>query len=363
MPIPDTAAVTGGRGPRAGGGPLNVGVTFASNFHGGPYARDDGVDTWAALEQALGGLEGGRAVAYASGMAAVAAVLEQVPVGAGVVLPTASYTGTRRLAARWERAGRLSVRRVDIADTAAVTAACAGAALLWVESPTNPTLEVADLPAVVAAGHAAGARVAVDNTFATPLLQNPLAVGADFVVHSLTKFVAGHSDLLLGAVVAAAADDEAELREWRTLGGAVPGPMEAFLALRGLRTLPVRLRAGQAGAQLLAERLAGHPAVVLVRYPGLPTDPGHERARAQWRGFGAVLAVEVLGGAAAADAVCAAVRVVVSATSLGGVETTIERRQKIPGEEHVPAGLLRLSVGCEDPEDLWADLEQALAGG
>jgi cystathionine gamma-synthase len=200
----------------------------------------------------------------------------------------------------------------------------------------------------------------VDNTFATPLLQRPLELGAEVVVHSVTKFLAGHSDLVMGAVVTGNTDWEEALRRRRSLHGAVPGPLEAFLALRGVRTLAVRLDRAQANAAELARRLAAHPGVSLVRYPGLAEHPGHELASQQMDGFGAMLSFEVHGGAPAADALCDAVRLCVHATSLGGVETLLERRQRWEGEEATPPGLVRVSVGIEDVEDLWHDLEAAL---
>ena len=198
----------------------------------------------------------------------------------------------------------------------------------------------------------------MDNTFATPLLQQPLGLGADVVVHSATKFLGGHADLLLGVAVAAA-DLAARLRRRREVAGATPGALETYLALRGVRTMALRVEQGQRSAGELARRLAAHPAVVRVRYPGLPDDPGHSRAAAQMRGFGAVLSFE-LADAAGADALCDAVEVVNAATSLGGVESTTERRAKHAGQEHLPPGLLRLSVGCEHLEDLWEDLAAGL---
>ncbi len=200
----------------------------------------------------------------------------------------------------------------------------------------------------------------MDNTFATPLLQQPLLWGATAVVHSATKYLGGHSDLLLGTVITAEPDRRDALIQHRTLHGAVPGVMEAYLALRGLRTLPVRLARQQDTAMLLARRLASHPAVTRVRYPGLPADPHHQRARAQMRGFGAIVSFEVA-DARSADLLTAALELIVGGTSLGGVETTIDRRNRWPGEERVPPGLLRLSVGLEHPDDLWADLRDALS--
>jgi cystathionine gamma-synthase len=360
-PDPGTIAVAAGRGA-APGDPLNPPVTFASAYRAEgalAYARE-GNPTWTALEEVIGTLEGGAALTFASGIAAVSAVLEELPVGATVVCPRDAYLGLRAYLADAEVRGRLRVRLVDVADTDATVAAARGADLLWVETPTNPLLAVADLPALCEEAHSLGVPVVVDNTFATPLLQRPLEMGADLVVHSVTKFLAGHSDLLLGAVVTRDEARLAALLTRRTLLGAVPGPMEAYLALRGIRTVGVRLERAQANAAELARRLRAHPAVVRVRYPGLSGDPGHERAAKQMDGFGAMVAVEVAGGREAADALCARVRLLTPATSLGGVETTLERRHRWPGEEEVPPSLLRISVGCEHVEDLWDDLVQAL---
>lgn len=346
---------------------MNVPLVLASNFRAGTpeepvteYSRDGGTATWHALEDAVGALEGGTAVAFGSGMGAASAILELVPTGAHVVVPTDSYAGVRGLLADGAAHGRWKVTTVDITDTAATKQAAWTADLLWLESPTNPLMDVADLPELCAFGHSTGALVAVDNTFATPLIQRPLSFGADVVLHSATKFIGGHSDLLLGMAVTSDPAVAGRLERRRKFGGAIPGALEAFLALRGLRTLAVRLARAQESAGVLARRLQAHPAVTRVRYPGLPDDPGHQRAAAQMDGFGAMLSFEVAGGGAAADAVCAAVRIVVSATSLGGVESTMERRAKLAGQEHVPAGLLRLSVGIEHVDDLWEDLDQAL---
>ncbi len=357
-----------GRGVHRPGQPLNVPIVPASNFRAAPdgsagreYSRDDGTPGWEAFEELIADLEGGPAVSFSSGMAAIAGVLELLPVGARVVAPRDSYTGLRALLEDGAAVGgRWSVRTVDMTDAGALLAAVADADLVWLETPSNPLLDVVDIAEVAAAASAAGALVAVDNTFATPLLQNPLGLGADLVVHSATKFIGGHSDLLLGAVVCRRLEDRARLVRRREVAGATPGALECFLALRGARTLAVRLRQAQDSAGELARRLAAHPAVGRVRYPGLPDDPHHALAARQMRGFGAVLGFEVA-DAATADAVCAHVRVVAHATSVGGVESTIERRAKLPGQEHVPPGLVRLSVGCEHVEDLWADLAAALA--
>lgn len=362
---PATVAVTAGRPAVAPDAPLNEPVTFASTYHaGGPvaYARD-GNRTWAALEEVLGALEGGSALTFASGMAAIAAVFDTLPIGARVVLPAVGYSGTRILVRDAGPPGRWDPVFVDVTDTDAVLAAAAGAALVWLESPTNPCNGVVDLSAVIAGAHERGACVAVDNTYATPLLQQPLALGADVVVHSVTKLLAGHSDVVLGATVTRDADRCEAFRRHRSAYGAIPGPMETFLALRGVRTLGVRLERAQATAEVLAARLTEHPAVARVRYPGLPDDPGAARTRAQAAGPGTMVAFEVHGGAAAAEATARATRVIVHATSLGGVESTMERRARWPEDAGVPASLLRLSVGCEAVEDLWADLERALRIG
>jgi cystathionine gamma-synthase len=368
---PETALICAGRPSHAANGPLNVPVVLASNFHAGAtaapgtedvgraYARTDATTTWEALETAVGQVEGGHAVAFSSGMAAVAAVLDLLPAGARVVAPTDCYFGVGELLADGQQQRRWVVDRVDLTDAASVQAAVAGADLLWLETPSNPLLDIADLPALCAAGRHAGAIVGVDNTFATPLLQQPLALGADVVVHSATKFIGGHSDLLSGITIAREQALAERLRHRRGLSGATPGALEAFLALRGLRTLALRLDRGQRNAGELARLLDAHPAVSRVRYPGLPGHPGHRTAAAQMTGFGAVLAFEVT-DARTADRLCDAVQVIIHATSLGGVETTIERRSKLPGQEHLPPGLLRLSVGCEHVDDLWNDLNSAI---
>jgi len=362
---PATVTVHAGRPPAEPGAPMNAPVVFSSTYRAGgerTYGRFGG-PTQAAFEAALGALEGGACVSFSSGMAAVVAVMETLPAGARVVAPRSLYWGVRQVLDHRVRAGRLAATYVDVTDTETTLAACDGAALLWLESPTNPLLDVADLPALAAGARARGAVTAVDNTFATPLLQRPLEHGIDVVVHSATKYLGGHADLLMGAAVAADDALVAAITERRDVDGAIAGPMDAFLALRGLRTLDVRLERAQASAGELARRLDAHPAVALVRYPGLPEDPGHDRAAAQMDGFGAMVAFETEGGAEAAQGVCERVRVIGHATSLGGVESLMERRTRWAGEVAMgtPPALLRLSVGIEHVEDLWADLEQALA--
>ena len=375
QPVPDlapaTRAVTAGRDHSGADSPVTTPVVMTSTYlarDGAAAPGDRGYGrwdnpTWAALEAAVADLEGGGAgLAFASGMGCVAAVLSLVPPGGVTVIPRAPYSGTGSLAAELATAGRLQVREVGVADTAAVCAALDGADLALLESPTNPLLEVADLPAVAAAARAAGVTLAVDNTFATPLLQQPLEVGADVVLHSATKYLGGHSDLLMGVAVTRDEELLGRLRSYRTLHGAIPGPWEAWLVLRGLRTLHLRVERAGANAAELARRLQEHPAVELVRHPSLPGDPGHDRAAAQMRGFGAIVRVEVRGGAEAAERVCSAAELWLHATSLGGVESMLERRRRHAAESPaVPESLLRLSVGIEDVEDLWRDLDRALS--
>jgi len=359
---PESWLVAAGRGSEPGA-PLNVPIVPASNFIlGGErvYSRGDGTPTWEALEEIVGGLESGKAVAFASGLAAIAAVFDQLSVGAVVVLPEDCYQGVASLAAAGVERKGWSVQRLAAEDTEGWIRACGVADLIWLESPSNPLLAVADLPAICAAPRKPGAIVAVDNTFATPLNQQPLDFGATVSVQSATKFIGGHSDLLAG--VATTRDDAMwrALRRSRELNGSTPGTLEAFLAVRGARTLALRLERAQRTAMELAERLERHPLVTRVRYPGLPSHPTHEIARRVLGGFGTMISFDLRGGAEFADAVCRNVRLIRHATSLGGVESTMERRAAVPGQEHLPPSLLRLSVGIEDVDDLWNDLDAAI---
>lgn len=370
---PDSLVVAAGRPPRETGAPVNPPVVLSSTYIGtttpGPdellYARYD-TETWRPLEEAVGALEGStnRALAFASGMAAITAALALVPNGGALVLPRHSYNVTLVAARAHAEQRGLRILEVDIADTDAVLAALrtggAGTAL-WVESPTNPMLEIADIPALAAAAHELGGLVIADNTFATPLAQRPLAMGADVVVHSVTKYLAGHSDLVMGAAVTDDADLWGRIKGQRDVHGAIPGPWEAWLALRGLRTLALRVQRSQASALELAHRLQGHPQVLEVRHPGLPSHPQHERAAAQMTGFGSVLTLRPRGGPTAAERLAQHVRLWVPGTSLGGVESLVERRRRLPSEPAtVPEDLLRLSVGIEDVDDLADDLLTAL---
>ena len=367
----DTVVVAGGRPDHEHDAPVNPPVVLTSTYRGigeldpadRTYARLTN-PTWEAFEDVLAQLEDARcpALSYASGLAAITAVLTLVPVGGTLVLPRHSYQGSVALAHTWQERGIFTVRTVDIADTEATLAALDGADMLWIESPTNPMLEIADVPALVRGARERGVLTCVDNTFATPLLQRPLGVGADLVVHSATKYIAGHSDVLIGAVLCATPELRQRLHSQRSLEGGIPGPFEAWLALRGVRTLAVRVERSMANAAELARRLEAHPAVAHVSYPGLASDPGHERAAAQLQGgFGSVISVVPHGDVAAAERLVAGLRVWTPATSLGGVESLIERRRRHHDEpETVPENLLRLSVGIENVEDLWEDLRAGL---
>lgn len=342
---PETWAIVAGRPDVLPGAALNTPIVAASNYVlGGEriYSRNEATVGWEAFETMLGGLEGGEAVAFSSGMAACSAVLGQLPDGAHLVLGDDCYQAVAGIAAEGAASHGWRVERLPASDPRWVERA-ATADMLWLESPSNPLLDVADLPAVCTAERRPGTLLVIDNTFATPLIQRPLELGADIVVHSATKLIGGHSDLLLGAAVAADPEQRARLVSARALHGGTPGMLECFLALRGARTLALRLRQAQDSAGRLAAQLSEHPAVIRVRYPG----------------FGTIVSFELAGGAAA-DAACRAVRIVRHATSLGGIETSMERRAVHPGQEHLPAGLIRLSVGCEAVEDLWSDLDAAL---
>lgn len=359
---PESWLVSAGRASEPGA-PLNVPLIPASNFiigTGRDYSRDDGTPTWEALEEIVGGLEAGKAVAFASGMAAIAAVFDQLKTGAVVVLPVDCYQGVAGLTAAGAERQRWSVQRIAVEDTAGWIHACGFADLIWLESPSNPLLSVADLEVVCATPRKPGAIVAVDNTFATPLNQQPLNFGATVSLQSATKLIGGHSDLLAG--VATTKDDAfwQALRKSRELTGATPGTLEAFLAVRGARTLALRLQRAQQTAMMLSERLERHRLVTQVRYPGLSSHPTHAIAKRVLKGFGTIISFDLTGGAETANAVCQNVRLIRHATSLGGVESTIERRAAIPGQEHLPPSLLRLSVGIEDADDLWSDLDWAM---
>ncbi len=360
----ETIAITAGR-PHVPGAPLSTPITLASSYASGAgpeYARGDSTPTWQALEEAVGLMEGGVAIAFSSGLAAVAAVLGQLGTGARLLLPDDCYQGVAILAADGEARYGWKVERLATANTQSWLDALPGADLVWLESPSNPMLEIADLPTICAAARSLGIISAVDNTFATPLLQQPVSLGATYSIQSATKFIGGHSDLLCGIVTAVDAEAAAPIDRHRTYHGATPGALEAYLALRGLRTLPVRFERAQESAMVLAQRLSEHRQVTNVHYPGLPDDPGHDLARATLAGPGAVVSFQMRGSDTSTDVRLTRLRLITPATSLGGVESLIERRAKLVGQEHVPPTLCRLSVGCEHVEDLWEDLDQALSG-
>jgi len=357
-----TWVISAGR-QRTPGAPLNVPPVLASNFYlpsDRLYSRTNGTETTEALEEILGGLDGGKALVFGSGMGAAAAVLDGLAVGSTIALSADPYHGVAGLADQGVEQGRWSVERIDMADTAAWVEAASRVDLLWLESPANPLLTVADLPAICAAPRKPGNLIAVDSTFATPFVQQPLELGADLVMHSATKFIGGHSDLLAGALVT---PDEAlyeRLAYRRLLAGASIGGLEAFLAVRGARTLALRMAAAQSNAMELALRLDAHSDVTTVRYPGLVSHPTHAAAASFMNGYGAVMSFDVAGPGERADRVCQAAELINHATSLGGVESTMERRATIAGQETMPPTLIRFSVGCEDVDDIWSDLEQAL---
>lgn len=348
--------------------PVLPGPAFAAHYHlpGEPvgpyrYGRDEN-PTWTLLENAVSTLEsGGRGgvetVVFASGMAAASAVLlSQVRSGDTVVMPSDCYYTTRTLQDRLEGYG-VEVRLAPTAGDAQL-GVLDGARLLWLETPSNPGLDVCDIRRLADAAHARGALVAVDNTLATPLGQRPLDLGADFSMASGTKALTGHGDVLLGYVAARDPELAAAVRLWRKTVGAIPGPMEAWLAHRSLATLHLRVDRQAANALALAETLRGRPEVGAVRHPGLPGDPAHERARRQMRRFGSVVSF-TLPNQGFAERFLGALRLVTEATSFGSVRSSAERRGRWGGDAVAP-GFIRFSVGVEDPEDLLADVTRAL---
>ena len=362
---PETVSVQAGRPPRDPGAPMNPPLSMSSTYiHDADleYGRD-GSATNGALEAALGALEGGRAITFSTGLAAASAIADLVPAQGTIVLSTLTYHGVRVIFDRLEAAGRLRLRLAAPDDTAGLLAAADGADVVWVESIANPLLVVADIPAIAAGARARGALTVVDATFATPLRQRPLDLGADVVLHSATKFIGGHSDLLLGAVICRDEAPAASVYAYRHDHGSIPGGLESYLALRGLRTLGVRLDRAEASAAELARRLARLPQISAVHYPGLPEDSEHERAeRVLPNGCGPMLSFEVAGSVEGTEAFLARLRLFAHATSLGGVESLIERRARYPGDAAVVSETLcRASIGLENVEDLWRDLETALA--
>ena len=350
--------------------PIYLSTTFERDADGAyprgyRYSRE-GTPNRTALEACMAELEGGiGALAFASGLAANMAVLDLLGSGERLVAPREAYYGSVKQFSEVSRQRGAALELIDFRDPAAIKAAAAGRPrLLWIETPANPLLDITDLRLAVAIGHDAGALVVCDNTFATPVCQRPFSFGADLVVHSATKYLGGHSDVLSGVV--AVRGDQAlleRLRAWQRTAGAPLAPFDSWLLRRSIATLGLRVRAQCQGALKVAEFLAAHPAVERVFYPGLASHPGHALAAAQMPGgFGAMLSVCVAGGAEAALRIAGRTRLFTRATSLGGVESLIEHRASIEGPgSRTPQNLLRLSVGIEEPEDLLGDLAQALA--
>jgi cystathionine gamma-synthase len=362
-----TIAVHGGYAPAKGEGitpPIHISSTFVHPSDPQPgeltYGRG-GSPAFGPLEQMLAELEGGEhGIVFNAGVAAAYAVMEEAEPGTALVMPQDVYYGFRVYATGVLASRGVEIRLIDMTNLELVEAALPGASLLWTETPTNPLLAVVDLAGIGERAAAFGVPWHCDNTFASPALQNPIAYGAAGTMHSLTKYVGGHSDLILGAIVTNDSELAARLRARRNQIGTQPDGFSCWLARRGAQTMPLRVRQQSANALELATRLSSQPAVQQVYYPGLATHPGHEIAAAQMHGgFGGMMSMVVRGGADGAQAVIDTCRLWTPATSLGSVESLIERRARWAGEVADPA-LLRLSVGIEDVEDLWADLEQAL---
>jgi cystathionine gamma-synthase len=359
----ESKVVAAGRPAKQPDGALNPPIALNSTFHeGGPvgYGRY-GNETWSALEDAISVLEGGKTLLFSSGMAAISAVFSLLPEGAVIVAANNGYQGTTTLLKKLHESEKLKVRFVNLANTDECIAAIPGAQMLYLESPINPLLEVVDLPKIIAAGKSSGCGVAVDNTLATPLLQNPLALGADISIHSVTKYLSGHSDLILGSLTT---NDQAlygRLEQSRRYGGAIAGPFEAWIALRGLRTFAIRMQRSQENAMELATRLSKDSRISKVRYPGLATDSYHSLAKSFMKGFGAMISFDVNASVEQVDLMCNSSKLITNATSLGGVESIWERRRRWATESvSVPENLIRFSVGIENVDDLWADIQQAL---
>lgn len=368
---PETLAVHAGGEADAATGAVSPPIHLATTFKHGPagervagyeYQRE-GNPTQDRLEAMLSVLEGGHAaLATGSGMAAMSLLLDSLAPGSRVVIPDDCYTGLRVLAQEFLPQRGVSAVTVDMADLAAVKAAAAGAALIWAETPSNPQLKIADIAALAAIARDAGALLACDNTFATPALQRPIALGADVVMHSTTKYFGGHSDCMGGALVFARRDAFFDaVAHRRHVTGGILSPFNAWLTLRGARSLHARMAWHCRNAGVLAAFLADHPAVEAVHYPGLASHPGHDIAKRQMRDFGGMLSFRVKGGRDAALAVAGRLKLIINATSLGGPESLIEHRASVEGPKPFsPQNLLRFSVGLENVEDLIDDLTQAL---
>lgn len=358
---PDSFVVAAGRDSDINA-PLNIPIVPASNYIlGGDniYSRDDATPTWQALEEIVGGLEQAHCISFSSGMAAISAIFDQLQTGSKIALPDDCYQGVVGLAEQGEARGFWSVQRIPVEATDDWLKACMECDLIWLESPSNPLLKVAELDIICAAPRKKGALISVDNTLATALNQQPLTMGADVVVQSGTKFIGGHSDLLSGLVTVKNSELYTNIRKSRSLHGATPGNLEAFLATRGCRTLALRLERAQDSAAELAQWLQHHPSVTKVRYPGLKSDPSYENAKRIMNRFGSLISFDINATAKQTDLFCRTVKLIRHATSLGSVESTMERRAAVPGQTHLPPSMLRLCVGIESPADLITDLQQA----
>lgn len=370
---PETVAVHAGAEPDAATGAIAPPLHFSTTFRHGPagervagyeYQRE-GNPTQDRLEQALAALEAGEAaLAFGSGMAAMSALLDSLPPSSHVLIPSDCYAGLRSLAQEFLPERGIAHSVADFSDLDAIRAALRPATrLIWAETPSNPQLQVADIAALANIAHTHCALLACDNTFATPVLQQPLALGADFVMHSTTKYFGGHSDVMGGALVFARRDEWFErVSHRRHITGGILSPFSAWLTLRGCRSLPARMAWHCRNARAVAAFLVAQPAVEAVHYPGLDAHPGHAIAARQMRDFGAMLSFRLRGGRDAALRVAGSLQLIHNATSLGGCESLIEHRASVEGAHPVsPQNLLRLSVGLEHPDDLIADLAQALA--
>ena len=358
----ESQVVAAGRPKKKPDGGLNPSIALNSTFHeGGPigYGRY-GNEAWSALEEAISILEGGQTLIFSSGMAAISSVFSLLQPGAVIVAAENGYQGTTTMLKKMHDAKKIEVRFVNLPNTDEVLKALPGAQMLYLESPTNPAIEVVDLPVVIAAGKKQGSIVVVDNTLATPMVQNPLALGADIALHSVTKYLSGHSDILMGCIVTNDKSIFENIEQARRYGGAIAGPFEAWIALRGLRTFALRMQRSQENAIELAKRLEQDPRVLKVRFPGLPSDPYHERAKTFMKGFGAMISFEVKADVAQIDKMCNSSNLITNATSLGGVESIWERRRRWATESHtIPENLIRFSVGIENVNDLWSDIQSS----
>jgi len=347
MTSPYTISVLSGRPKPDNDGPINTPISLNSTYHAGGdvgYARY-GNDTASSLEEVIGKLEGGKTLVFNSGMSAIKAVFDNIPLGSKIIASNQGYAGVNATLNQMQDQGKLIAKFVDISNTAEVLSELDGAYMLWIESPTNPRLDVADISTLIRACKAQDTIVGVDNTFATPLLQTPLKMGADISMNSVTKYLAGHSDVLCGSISINNTDLFDKIEFSRKISGTIIQSFDAYLALRGIRTFPVRFEKAQDNAKKLIKRISDHPMVSKIYYPG----------------FGAMISFEVNTDSEGADRICSSSRIISNATSLGSVESLWERRRRWPLESKlISESLIRFSVGCEDPEDLWNDIKYAL---